>query len=267
MITLPSLFTNCLVIHVTLTLNSSTLYTYENPQLVHLVNNLHCLEIVGQELGVINALKTLVGSIPVLLLFGQMLLKLMLYFMKKIQNTGDGCSDLITMVVIAHVNVNKALVLTVMKNIIEKYLGFRLMANNNKQQLGEFKMYMNQIIKFEEMNYDLNQAHYNYGTTSDGTVTPNQLVLADEEVNEVRELMLDNINKILDRGDKIDSLVDQTAQLSSLLVVFKKRAQQIKRHMWTAKMKFTLAVLAAFVMLLYILIGAECGYPFFNHCI
>lgn len=254
---------------MSLTLNSLTLYSYENPQLVHLLNNLHCLEIISQELGVINALKTLVGLIPVLLTPGAYPSKLVLYFMKRTQTLADGLqTDLITMVVIAHAQVNRALVLTVMKRIIEAYLDFRKQGRDSKRQLGEFKVAMNAIIKREEQTYDLNHQLFLYGATTDdgANITPNQLVLANEEVNEVRELMLDNINKILDRGDRIDSLVDQTAQLLNLLVVFYKKAQQIKRHMWTQRMKFTLMVLAIFAVIIYLIIGAKCGYPFWNHC-
>ena len=89
---------------------------------------------------------------------------------------------------------------------------------------------MNQIIKYEEMNYDSNQHIYNYGSTNENNedghpadqINPNQLLLANEEVDEVRQLMLENINKLLSRGDKINSLVDQTDRLNTSSLVFQK---------------------------------------------
>jgi hypothetical protein len=196
--------------------------------------------------------------------------------MKNVKTNGDGSSDLINALAICHSGVNKTLVLTVLKKILDKFIDFRHSQNGpskqSKLKMGEFKLYMNQIIKFEEMNYTSHLAAYSYGAVSDEDsntprITPNQLVLASEEVDDVRELMLENINKVLQRGDKIDLLVDQTDRLTSSSTLFQKRAQQIKRNMWLSKAKFSLLVAGTFTILVYLLIGAECGYPLFNRCI
>lgn len=283
---LNSDFTNIyIVIHTTLTLNSSTLYTYENFQLVHQLNNLNCSEIVSQELGLINASKTLVGFIPVANSY-TVNSNLALYFMKKAISNSDGSSDLITIISIAHVNVNKTLILSVLKKIMDKYIEFKQdieSSENNspnqvKSKLGEFKLYMNQIIKYEEMNYDSNQHVYNYGAiNSQGSdeetenlapdvISPNQLLLANEEADEVRNLMLDNINKIMSRGDKINLLVDQTDRLTNSSLMFQKKAQLIKRKMWLSKSKFVLMIAGSVAFVIYLLIGSRCGFPKFGHC-
>lgn len=276
------------MIHTTLTSNSTTLYTYENHQLIPLINNLNCSEIISQELGLINASKTLVGSIP--LTTNSTNMRLLLYFMKKSLTNADGSSDMITVVTIAHANVNKTLVLTILKKITDKYIEFRLDSDPTKsdqpQQLkhkmGEFKPYMNQIIKFEEINYDTNQRMYSYGNRNDGTdnetsallgssssdqINPNQLLLANEEVEEVRQFMLENINKLLSRGDKINLLVDQTDRLTTSSLVFQKRSQQIRRKMWLSKSKFMLTIVGVAIFIIYILLGSLCGFPLFDHCI
>ena len=88
---------------------------------------------------------------------------------------------------------------------MDKYIEFKRdieISDNNsthqiKTKLGEFKLYMNQIIKYEEMNYDSNQHVYNYGAInnrgsddeSDGisgeVMNTNQLLLADGKTDEV----------------------------------------------------------------------------------
>jgi vesicle-associated membrane protein 7 len=263
------------VIHTTLTLNSTTLYTYENAQLVHAINSINCSELVSQELGLINASKTLVGSIPISSSSKVTNTKLLLYFMKKNSSNSDGLSDMITVVTIAHANVNKTLILTILKKITDKYIDFRQDSKIDPEpsKLGEFKLYMNQIIKFEEMNYDSNQHVYEYGRNSETdpllsseVINPNQLLLANEEVDEVRQLMLENINKLLSRGDKINLLVDQTDRLTTSSLVFQKRAQQIKKKMWLSKWKFILLLSGVIVLIMYILVGSQCGYPIFDRC-
>lgn len=219
---------------------------------------------------------------------------LLLYFIKKTFNNPDGSSDLVTVVTLAHHDVNKTLILSILKKIMDKYFEFRqdlnaisenadsLSASDQQQartKAGEFKLYMTQIIKFEEMQYESNRRMYNYGAInrgdedSDGSgssrdvITPNQLLLANEEVGEVRLLMLDNINKLMNRGDKINLLVDQTDRLQSSSLVFQRRSQAIKRKMWFSSAKIMISCVSIFVFLLYFIVGFECGFPFFSNCI
>lgn len=192
--------------------------------------------------------------------------------MKKTISNSDGSTDLVTVITITHVDVNKTLILSALKKIMDKYIEFRqdsLDSDPQKAKSGEFKLYMKQIIKFEEMHYDSNQRIYDYGATNDSDseiINPNQLLVANEEVEEVRQLILDNINKVLHRGDKINLLVDQTDRLTTSSSVFQKRAQSIKKKMWLSKTKFWILVGVGVVFLVYILIGVECGLPFYASC-
>lgn len=286
------------LIYTTLTLNSTTLYATENTKLAQGIPSLNCSELVSLELGLINASKTLIGLLSVVTDRTVTKLSLLLYFMKKLLHNSDGGNDLVTVVVLAHQDVNKTLVLSVLKKIIDKYFEFRLdLATSSssddvhgsllgdsmaKTKLGEFKLYMNQIIKFEEMQYDTNLTLYSYGATQQhhvrngdeqgllagdsDVITPNQLVSATEEVDEVRLLMLDNINKILGRGDKISHLVDQTERLQTSSLVFHKNAVAVKRKMWLNNVRYIAVVAAVGLLLFYLVLGFECGYPFFQTC-
>lgn len=221
--------------------------------------------------------------------------------MKKTLHGADGGTDLVTVVTLAHQNVNRTLVLSTLKKIMDKYFEFRedlgrtatasaldagdaapgspqtLHEESNLGKLGEFKLYMTQIIKFEELQYDTNRRMYSFGAAGLGDrysdqepgeiITPNSLVSATEEVDEVRSLMLENINKILGRGDKISSLVDQTERLQSSSVMFQKNALAIKRQMWWSNIKFFGILGGIGLVLLYLFVGVECGYPFFSECI
>lgn len=256
------------------------------------MTNLNCSELVLLELGLINSSKTLIGLFPVYTSGAVTKTFLLIYFMKKTLHNPDGSNDLVTVVTLAHHDVNKTLILSILKKIMDKYFDFRndmssttenpesLPEQQSKTKPGEFKLYMTQIIKFEEMQYESNQRMYNYGsinrgeddadgsdTPKGGIITPNQLLLANEEVDEVRLLMLDNINKLMNRGDKINSLVDQTDRLTSSSLVFQRKAQAIKRKMWFSNAKFVIVCVSLFVLFLYFFIGIECGFPLFGHCI
>ena len=45
----------------------------------------------------------------------------------------------------------------------------------------------------------------------------------------VKESMIDNINAIVDRGEKIDVLVDKTEDLEENSKIFKKKSTELKR--------------------------------------
>jgi len=52
------------------------------------------------------------------------------------------------------------------------------------------------------------------------------------EVEEVKQVMTDNIDRILERGDKIELLVDKSQDLSEQANKFKKSSTQLRRNMW-----------------------------------
>src|SRR3990167_3478312 len=49
------------------------------------------------------------------------------------------------------------------------------------------------------------------------------------ELKEVKNIALNNINKILERGEKIESLVSQTSDLANQTVEFKKKSDHLNR--------------------------------------
>lgn len=194
----------------------------------------------------------------------------------------DGSNDLITVLAICHSKVNKTLILSILKKIMDQYVIFKSEVENNddrslaKVKSSEFKLSMNKIIKLEEMNFEANHSAYSYGSTEENlndehptrdVIKPNDLVLASEDVKEVRQIMLDNINKLLDRGDKINVLVDQTDRLANSSLIFQKKAQLIRKKMWLDLTKFITGIVISAVMLTYLIIGYFCSFPFYSHCI
>jgi hypothetical protein len=54
----------------------------------------------------------------------------------------------------------------------------------------------------------------NYNSTSDST----QFTQLQNQVDEVRDVMTNNIDKILKRGDRLEDLVDKTSELESTVI-------------------------------------------------
>ncbi|KAK8658554.1 hypothetical protein V6N13_036757 [Hibiscus sabdariffa] len=57
------------------------------------------------------------------------------------------------------------------------------------------------------------------------------------QVSEVKGVMMENIEKVLDRGEKIEILVDKTENLRSQAQDFRQQGTRMRRKMWLQNMK------------------------------
>jgi len=60
----------------------------------------------------------------------------------------------------------------------------------------------------------------------------NKVALVQRKVDDVRSVMVDNIDKVLDRGDRIDHLVDKTKTMKSQADRFHRVGRDLKKKMW-----------------------------------
>jgi vesicle-associated membrane protein 7 len=79
-----------------------------------------------------------------------------------------------------------------------------------------------------------------------------KLAAARRNIEEVNSIMLQNIEKVLERGTKIEILMDKTELMEERAVAFKKTAVKVKRHFWWLNLKMKLA--CGFVLLVVLLI-------------
>ncbi|KAJ9701029.1 hypothetical protein PVL29_006398 [Vitis rotundifolia] len=78
------------------------------------------------------------------------------------------------------------------------------------------------------------------------------------QVSEVKGVMMENIEKVLDRGEKIELLVDKTENLRSQAQDFRQQGTKMRRKMWLQNMKIKLIVLAIIIALILIIILSIC---------
>ncbi|KAE8787120.1 hypothetical protein D1007_38999 [Hordeum vulgare] len=78
------------------------------------------------------------------------------------------------------------------------------------------------------------------------------------QVSEVKGVMMQNIEKVLDRGEKIELLVDKTEDLRSQAQDFKKQGTKIRQKMWWENMKIKLIAFGIIVLLILVIILTVC---------
>ncbi|KAG8343011.1 putative Synaptobrevin [Trypanosoma vivax] len=92
-----------------------------------------------------------------------------------------------------------------------------------------------------------------------------KITALNEDINQVVDVMMDNMDKVLARGDRIDTLHDRSATLSEQAHQFQKRSTQLKRNMCWKNFKLTLMIILAVGVVIFIIVLLACK-PNFSNC-
>ncbi|KAI8911534.1 synaptobrevin-domain-containing protein [Gorgonomyces haynaldii] len=81
------------------------------------------------------------------------------------------------------------------------------------------------------------------------------------QVDEVVGIMQNNINKVMQRGEQLDSLQNKTEDLQQSSLQFKRGANQVRKDMWWKDMKLKLiigGIVAIVIVIISILHNNSC---------
>ncbi|KAF5736980.1 hypothetical protein HS088_TW14G01135 [Tripterygium wilfordii] len=85
-----------------------------------------------------------------------------------------------------------------------------------------------------------------------------KLLKVKAQVSEVKSIMLENIDKAIDRGENLTILADKTESLHSQAQEYKKQGTQVRRKMWYQNMKIKLVVFGILLLLVLIIWLSVC---------
>ncbi|XP_025087433.1 vesicle-associated membrane protein 7-like [Pomacea canaliculata] len=88
---------------------------------------------------------------------------------------------------------------------------------------------------------------------------PDQLSKVQDEVDELKGIMVRNIDQIAERGERLELLVDKTEDLSAHSVTFKKTSRGLARSLWWKNIKITVIIVIVVIVLIYFIVSAACG--------
>lgn len=114
-------------------------------------------------------------------------------------------------------------------------------------------------------NTELKKLMIEYGTTKSGK--EDALRNVQEEIDNVRGIMTENIERVLERGERIDLLVDKTDRLGGSAHEFRVRSKGLRRRMWWKNVKLMALLSVVVIFLVYLLVGFGCGLPGWSKCV
>jgi len=89
-----------------------------------------------------------------------------------------------------------------------------------------------------------------------------QFSAVNEKLDDVKNVMVQNIDLVLERGEKLELLVDKTEALQNDAFNFKSRATQAKNHMRWRMIKTRLIFAAVIILVIFFIVWFSCGIDF-----
>nr|GLL37882.1 vesicle-associated membrane protein 711-like [Ipomoea trifida] len=78
------------------------------------------------------------------------------------------------------------------------------------------------------------------------------------EMSQVRNVMIENIDKVLERGDRLELLVDKTETMQGNTFRFRKQARQFRSTVWWRNVKLIVAVIVLLLVIAYAVLAFIC---------
>jgi vesicle-associated membrane protein 7 len=93
------------------------------------------------------------------------------------------------------------------------------------------------------------------------------LQAAKREIGQVHDIMIENIERVVERGEHMNVLVDKTSRLGQNAQDFRVRSRTLKRRMWFKNVKLMMLLCLVSLFLIYIFVGFGCGLPAWGRCL
>jgi len=86
------------------------------------------------------------------------------------------------------------------------------------------------------------------------------------EIDMTKNIVTENIEKIIERGEHIDMLVERTGQLSNESFQFKNKSTELKSRLWFRNVKIWFLIGCCVLVAIFLVIWFACGFPTFKKC-
>lgn len=92
-----------------------------------------------------------------------------------------------------------------------------------------------------------------------------QFTAVNQKMEDVKNVMVQNIEMVLERGEKLELLVDKTEQLQNYAFTFQKQSRKLKEAMFWKKVKIYALIFFVVALLIWIISMIACG-PTYKDC-
>lgn len=94
-----------------------------------------------------------------------------------------------------------------------------------------------------------------------------RVVETQAQVDELKGIMVRNIDLVAQRGERLELLIDKTENLVDSSVTFKTTSRNLARAMCMKNLKLTIIVAVVAIVIIYIIVTAACGGLTWPNCV
>jgi vesicle-associated membrane protein 7 len=109
------------------------------------------------------------------------------------------------------------------------------------------------------------QQRMEFYNSADADLSIDNIGAVKSQIEDVKGVMVQNIEKVLERGEKIELLVDKTDRLNQQAFRFESSSRELRRAMWWRKMRCYAIIGVVGVLVVYAASVSLCGFDF-HHC-
>jgi vesicle-associated membrane protein 7 len=89
----------------------------------------------------------------------------------------------------------------------------------------------------------------------------NKVASVKAQVEETKKVMIDNIDRVIERGERINDVVSETDRLANEANAFQTNARTLKRVMWKKKLLFVGLGIVILLIIIFIVVLLACREP------
>lgn len=94
------------------------------------------------------------------------------------------------------------------------------------------------------------------------TPSSDQFAQIHHKLDDVKNVMVQNIEMVLERGEKLELLVDKTDQLNATAFTFEKSSRKLKEAMFWKKVKIYMLAISLLAFIVFVITWVACGADF-----
>ncbi|CAN6622433.1 synaptobrevin homolog 2 [Trichomonascus vanleenenianus] len=91
-------------------------------------------------------------------------------------------------------------------------------------------------------------------SSSQGQGSNNKTAAIQAQIDDTVGIMRDNINKVAERGERLDSLQDKTDNLAVSAQGFRRGANRVRKQMWWKDMKMRMCLIAGVIIVIIVIV-------------
>ena len=92
--------------------------------------------------------------------------------------------------------------------------------------------------------------------------TDNKISAINEEIESTKSTVMESIEKVLDRGEKIELLVHKSDQLDDQARKFNRHSKKLKNRVMWKNIKMTLLLILVLLVVVWLISSMICGFTY-----